>query len=432
MKKHILTIVLLTVSAAAMAQTLEALKPKKQGWFNHLDAAFTVGTGGLGFDFATPMSEWAQLRIGGEFRPLYRYDASFNMEVGEGMQTANHAELFQKYSDMMQVITGRQMSENIDVQGDLRMNHFKLLVDIFPFKKFRKLHFTVGFYYGNDVIVDVHNTKESTRDLEAINIYNSMYHKALGKESLVDLGSLGITDDGAATSDYANFLLRNWGARLKGQTEKGPNEGDVPSDANAALGIDPDNNRYFAEYAISMGLGNAAHDIIADQDIYYDHSEVLDNPYYVERDGELVVVTYRTDDNGREIKKGGLRYKKGEVMRHTGDRVRYVPDASNTVNVDARVNKFKPYLGMGFTTPLTKDKRTNLSVDAGVLFWGGRPSIIVNAPMGVDAEGNTVYTAIDLVKDVTDMPGKVQSYVNSVKKFVVFPEISLRISQRLW
>ncbi len=431
MKRNIIALACLGLSTTAMAQDSPILR---NGWFNHLDVAFTVGTSGLGFDFATPMSEWARLRVGGIFRPYYRYDASFNMEVAEGLSNADQNQRFQKLSETMRALTGKTPQRAVDMEGDLKMNNFKMFVDVFPFKNFRKLHFTVGFFYGNDVIVDVRNSGESVRNLEAINAYNSMYHKALAKESLIDLETLGVENSGGATFENANKKLRNWGARVNGNVEKGYNVGDVPNaEYNQAIGVDPTDNKYYAEYGISLPIGKMAHDLIAEEDIYYDYTEVLDNPYTV-GDGmdNWTEIKYRTDDNGRVIKKGELRYKKGEVIRKAGETLRFVPDESNSISAAARVNKFKPYIGAGFSTPITKDKRTNISIDAGVMFWGGKPSVDISTPVGVDAGGNTVYCTVDLVNDMYDMPSKIEKYVNSVKKYTVFPEISLRISQRLW
>lgn len=436
MKKNIIALALLCLSTAATAQENPVntqVKPiEKNGWFNHFDVAFTVGSSGLGFDLATPMSEWARLRMGGVFRPLYRYDASFNMEVSEGLSNDEQDHRFERMSETLKALTGKTPTRTVDMQGDLKMNNFKFLVDVFPFKNFRKLHFTMGFYYGNDVIVDVQNTSESVRNLEAINAYNSMYKKALAKESLIDLGSMGVENAGEGTFEMANSRLRYWGARTEGTVEKGYNKGDTPSEMNELLGIDPSNNRYYSEFGISLPIGTMTRDIIADQDIYYDYSEKLDNAYYVDDGDDLRQVEYRTDANGRVKKAGEIRYRKGEVIRSAGEVLRFVPDENNSIVAAARVNKFKPYVGLGFDTPITKDKRTCIAIDAGVMFWGGKPSVDISTPVGVDVEGNKVYCTVDLVKDVTNLPSNIARYVNSVKKYSVFPEISLRISQRLW
>ncbi len=422
--------VLLELSGNVMAQKTNILENK---WFNHIDAGFSFGTSGLGFDFSTPMSKWARLRVGGVFSPSYHYNASFGMEVAEGLSEAEQNRRFQKLSETMEALTGKATKSTVDMQATMNMNNFKMLVDIYPFKDCHKFYLTVGFYYGNSTIVDVHNTPESMRNLEAINTYNSMYKKALAKESLIDLEGLGIKDDGSASFEKANEKLRGWGARPNGTSEKGYNEGDVPSDINTVFGVDPTANRYFAEYGISIPMGELTHDIVAQEDIYYDYTEVLDNPYYIDdNNGGYTQVQYRTDSNGRIIKKGEIKYKKGEVMQKAGETLHFVPDENNTVNVSAKVNKFKPYIGVGYCSPITKDKRTNISVNAGVMFWGGKPSVDIKTPMGVDADGNIVYCSYDLVRDVKNLPGKVDKYINLVKKLPVFPELSISISQRLW
>lgn len=429
MKKTIIALSLLGASYTTKAQEQPILK---NGWFNHLDVSFTIGTSGLGFDFATPISEWARLRVGGVFSPPYRYDATFNMEVSEGLLTEEQDERFNKLAKTMQTLTGKTPSRTVEMEGHLKMNNFKMLIDVFPFKEFRKLHFTVGFYYGNDIIVDARNSPESARNLEGVTAYNAMYRKALAKESLIDMEAFGVTNTGGATFETANQKLRYWGACTNGSIEKGYNKGDVPSEINQIFGIDPEDNRFYAEYTMSLPLGTATHDIIAEEDIYYDYTEVLDNPYYIDDGNERVMVQYRTDDNGRIKKKGEIRYRKGEVIRKAGEALRFTPDESNTVSTSVKTNKFKPYIGAGFNTSLTKDKRTNVSIDAGITFWGGKPSVNINCPVGVDAEGNTVYYNVNLVKDVENLPNKIAKYVNLVKKFPIFPEISLRISQRLW
>ena len=44
------------------------------------------------------------------------------------------------------------------------------------------------------------------------------------------------------------------------------------------------------------------------------------------------------------------------------------PDENNMVKSNSKINSFRPYVGMGYEAFLTKDKRTSLSVDAGLLF----------------------------------------------------------------
>ncbi len=86
----------------------------------------------------------------------------------------------------------------------------------------------------------------------------------------------------------------------------------------------------------------------------------------------------------------------------------------DVIEVSAKVNSFKPYIGAGYELPITKDKRTMIGVDAGILLWGGKPTI----------------EAFEGLSNVTgqNTPG----YLNSADKYPVYPEASIRISQSLW
>lgn len=419
-------------------------KEKKYSWFNHLDFAITGGTGGIGFDLAVPMSEWAQLRVGGEFRPLSTYSATFTTDMAGAYTKEEIDGKFRKMSSIMKTFTNVTPDRSIQMTGDLKMNHFKMLVDVFPIKKHRNFHVTLGFFYGNNTLIEAMTRPENVKTLAAINTFNSMYKKALAKENMIDVDEFvkGVK------LDKAIDRLRNWGAVAGSETSTTV----VDQQATAAnreiaelmkeLGLGDGSyetlyytakNRAYEEYGLSIGLGKYKHDIIAQEDVYYDYSMALDEPLLVGYDGaENQYQKYAVDANGRPIVKGQLRYKKGEVMHRAGDPVRLTPDEMNQLSVKSMVNKFKPYVGVGYSLPITKDRRTCFSVDAGVMLWGGTPSIDVRVPSGVDADGRQLYTNINLVKDATDMPKKVEDYVSTIKSYPVFPEISLRISQRLW
>jgi hypothetical protein len=95
------------------------------------------------------------------------------------------------------------------------------------------------------------------------------------------------------------------------------------------------------------------------------------------------------------------------------------PDENGTVKVNVFVNSFKPYLGTGYGGNLTKNGSTKLEFDAGVLFWGGTPEVIV-------------HDGTDLAKDLVNVRGKVGRYVNFIKGIKVYPVVNLRLSFRLF
>jgi hypothetical protein len=74
---------------------------------------------------------------------------------------------------------------------------------------------------------------------------------------------------------------------------------------------------------------------------------------------------------------------------------------------------------MGYETSLTKDKRTSISVNAGILLWGGSPEI-------------TTHEGINVKKDLMDLKGKFADNVNSLSHLNVYPVFTLRLTRRLF
>jgi hypothetical protein len=95
-----------------------------------------------------------------------------------------------------------------------------------------------------------------------------------------------------------------------------------------------------------------------------------------------------------------------------------VPDDDSTVSAKIKVNRFKPYLGIGYKSYFGKNNRWSYGIDGGVLFWGGTPKIIT-------------HEGVDLAKDVKDISGKVGDYVDFFKTFKVFPVLNFRIAYNI-
>ena len=109
----------------------------------------------------------------------------------------------------------------------------------------------------------------------------------------------------------------------------------------------------------------------------------------------------------------GNIHKKGETYYMQ-------PNENSMVSVEARTNSFKPYLGVGYEGRLIKgNDNYKIGFDAGVMFWGGTPSIIT-------------HDGTDLVHDVEDINGKVGDYVKLIKGVKVFPVLNLRITRRIF
>ena len=160
-----------------------------------------------------------------------------------------------------------------------------------------------------------------------------------------------------------------------------------------------------------------------------------------------------------------------------GDIAMMVPSKKNTVRAEMEVSKFRPYLGFGYNTHLSKDKKWNLNVDAGILFLCGSPRVYVDNVYKVDAgplrfdadgkylsgmgiyadeDGNSNYwdyygdivrwnpeefefmycgklkNHVDIVHDLHDVPGKVGNWVNTISHFKVYPNVSVGVSYRIF
>ena len=95
------------------------------------------------------------------------------------------------------------------------------------------------------------------------------------------------------------------------------------------------------------------------------------------------------------------------------------PDKDGMVKVSAFVNRFKPYVGLGYTSDLGKTKRWKLDVDCGMMMWGGTPSLIV-------------HDGVNLSKDIVNINGKPGDYVDMMKAFKVYPVVSVSVSYRIF
>jgi hypothetical protein len=97
-----------------------------------------------------------------------------------------------------------------------------------------------------------------------------------------------------------------------------------------------------------------------------------------------------------------------------------LPNENSMVYVDARTNSFKPYLGFGYEGRLIKgNDNYHVGFDAGLMFWGGTPSIIT-------------HEGIDLAKDVDDLVIQNAKYIDFVKGVKVFPVLNFRITRRIF
>ncbi len=96
------------------------------------------------------------------------------------------------------------------------------------------------------------------------------------------------------------------------------------------------------------------------------------------------------------------------------------PDENNMVSARVKVNKFKPYVGIGYNGRLIKrDDRFGVGFDCGVMTWGGTPDIYA-------------HDGVNLAKDITNVTGKVGNYVRRIKKVKAYPVLSVTFTRKLF
>lgn len=195
-----------SVKSTSMLNTLEEVNknrsmfvPVLQYWrehdiFQHFDVSLTVGTSGIGIEVASPVTEWAQLRLGYEFMPRFTKTMGFDMTIN-GQPARSYDEegnrqetRFDKLKEFMYSFTGFDIDDHVEMIGKPTLNNFKLLVDVFPFKdnkKWKNLHFTAGFYWGSSKFAEAVNSTEAMVSLVSAGIYNKMYESAKNGDPLI-------------------------------------------------------------------------------------------------------------------------------------------------------------------------------------------------------------------------------------------------------
>lgn len=344
-------------------------KSEDKNILNHMDLSFTAGTTGLGFDVALPIGRYLQVRAGATFMPHIKktlhYGFSLDNDdllkdpdivVEEGEKKPSR---FDKVAEMLSGLTGSEIDNIVSVDMHPTMNNFKLLCDVFPIKS-KKFHVTAGFYAGSSIVGKASNIPEDMTKLIAISTYNNIYDKVLGGEYIFEFNGQGVDPFGPEMSEK----ITSWGR-------------------------------------MSVKEGTFTHDIAATEDTYYKY-DVIDM-----ETGELL------------HEKGELIAAKGDVLYHKGEPYKIVPGENNMVKAVAKTWKVKPYIGVGYGTPLAKGSRTSISFDAGFMVWGGSPRVIT-------------HDGIDLVRDVQGLGKSIAGTVNFIKAFEVFPVLNIRLTHRIF
>jgi hypothetical protein len=187
--------------------------------FNKLDLAVTAGSTGIGLELSSPIGNYVQIRAGYDFMPRFQKTMTFQVQMADDSYSQRlyetdraaydkyMAERYDHVTERLDKLMGMQIDNSIDMIGKPTMNHFKLLVDVFPFKN-KNWHFTGGFYYSaSSTIAEALNSAHDATAPVGVGIYNNMidrlqsygieYDKAMDQYMVTINGSdVYFSDDG--------------------------------------------------------------------------------------------------------------------------------------------------------------------------------------------------------------------------------------------
>lgn len=375
MKKMMILLAMTSLGIPSMAQTETTQQvpvlnekhseyiPVAQYWkehniFQHLDLSVSAGTTGIGIDLASPIGEYFQLRAGFDYMPRFTAKMKFDVMIGDqpARQYDANGNRIETSFDRMQVMLH-------DFTGVTADDH----VDMIGKPTMNNVKLLLDFFpFKNNK--HWHVTAGfywgPSKFAEAVNSTESM-------NSLI------------ALSIYNNLYDKSY-IHINGD-ENGNHppqyilqvpDPDDPDGKMMPVSLDPQiEQRILAFGRMGFHLGDYARDI-------YDSN-------------------------------GNLLHAKGDPYIMEGD-------DNNMVKVTAKSNSFKPYLGIGYRGRLVKNRDDwKISVDAGVMFWGGKPDLYL-------------HDGINLTEDITNIKGQVGDYVDLFKKFTVFPNLSVRFTKTLF
>lgn len=375
MKKVMILLAMTSLGIPSMAQTETTQQvpvlnekhseyiPVAQYWkehniFQHLDVSVSAGTTGIGIDLASPIGEYFQLRAGFDYMPRFTAKMKFDVMIGDqpARQYDANGNRIETSFDRMQVMLH-------DFTGVIADDH----VDMIGKPTMNNVKLLLDFFpFKNNK--HWHVTAGfywgPSKFAEAVNSTESM-------NSLI------------ALSIYNNLYDKSY-IHINGD-ENGNHppqyilqvpDPDDPDGKMMPVSLDPQIEQRFLVFGrMGFHLGDYARDI-------YDSN-------------------------------GNLLHAKGDPYIMEGD-------DNNMVKVTAKSNSFKPYLGIGYRGRLVKNRDDwKISVDAGVMFWGGKPDLYL-------------HDGINLTEDITNIKGQVGDYVDLFKKFTVFPNLSVRFTKTLF
>ena len=222
MRGFVLSVYVVVCGFSASAQSSLQETLDEYNVLNHLDVSVTLGTTGIGFDLATPVTNYAQLRVGYAFMPSFHKSMYFGVQVGDTPESKYDANgnrvktKFDRLAEVLKQITGYEAKDEVEMIGRPLYHNLKVMVDVFPFQQDKRWHVTAGFFFGPSKIAEAYNSTEAMPSLLAVGIYNSFMDKVLDSYNqgwpyppIFSFGGYEITDE-AVIERLANIFM-NYG-----------------------------------------------------------------------------------------------------------------------------------------------------------------------------------------------------------------------------
>lgn len=132
--------------------------------------------------------------------------------------------------------------------------------------------------------------------------------------------------------------------------------------------------------------------------------------------------------------------EEGNIIHPKGSIFLLEPNADNLIIADGRINRFRPYIGVGYSGKMIKDNdHWRIGVECGVMSLGSHPTVTTSRKEQTTTYDSATYTytttsqyyEIDLTRDLTNLPSSVSHQVNLIRHLSVFPVAELRLTYRL-
>lgn len=203
----------------------------RHGILNHLDAAVTLGTTGVGIELATPVTRWARIRAGYDFMPHFHFNSTYDVTAyADGKINDSN---FGRIQDMMRDFSGFDLHKSVMMENTYTLQSWKVLVDVFPLPTNDHWRLTVGLYGGSRVAGRCINSRKEAPMLVTMVSYNHFHDMA--------------TDP--------DFVVRySWDEKFMGIGYLDPDQAQILQDKmntygrlGISIGTRPDGSRYFME-----------------------------------------------------------------------------------------------------------------------------------------------------------------------------------------